>query len=189
MPPARLPPLPTLLVISMPLQHVPPQSEEEERTSLSFPLIRHVGGWFVFSSSYQIVCVLSLWHVAQHWEQCIFSIIRKVSERRALFAASISPVFCFVPVKCVSLVSPASDRSRVCQNKESQLLQMGPRCLAAWVIFLQEPGKAADANKRGCVSLTRFSISVFSEPEACFLTCLCPFPEPGQTLLSDPLST
>lgn len=92
MPPARLPPLPTLLVISMSLQHVPPQSEEEERTSLSFHLIRHVGGCFVFFSSHQIVCVLSLWHVAQHWEQCIFSIIRGVSERRSVRSLHLSCV-------------------------------------------------------------------------------------------------
>lgn len=92
MPPARLPPLPTLLVISMSLQHVPPQSEEEERTSLSFHLIRHVGGCFVFFPSHQIVCVLSLWHVAQHWEQCIFSIIRGVSERRSVRSLHLSCV-------------------------------------------------------------------------------------------------
>lgn len=90
MPPARLPPLPTLLVISMSLQHVPPQSEEEERTSLSFHLIRHVGGCFVFFSSHQIVCILSLWHVAQHWEQCIFSIIRGVSERHSVRSLHLS---------------------------------------------------------------------------------------------------
>lgn len=92
MPPARLPPFPTLLVMSMSLQHVPPQSEEEERTSLSFHLIRHVGGCFVFFSSHQIVCVLSLWHVAQHWEQCIFSIIREVSERRSVRSLHLSCV-------------------------------------------------------------------------------------------------
>lgn len=90
MPPARLPPFPTLLVMSMSLQHVPPQSEEEERTNLSFHLIRHVGGCFVFFSSHQIVCVLSLWHVAQHWEQCIFSIIRGVSERRSVRSLHLS---------------------------------------------------------------------------------------------------
>lgn len=93
--PARLPPLPTLLVISMSLQHVPPQSEEEKNTRLPFHLIRHVGSWFVFFSSHQIVCVLSLWHVAQHWEQCIFSITRKVSERRSVRSLSLSCVlFC-----------------------------------------------------------------------------------------------
>lgn len=153
MPPARLPPLPTLLVISMSLQHVPPQSEEEERTSLSFHLIRHVGGCFVFFPSHQIVCVLSLWHVAQHWEQCIFSIIRGVSERRSVRSLHLS---------CVLF------RSReMCQF--GKLLQIAHTCVKTrslsfcrWVPDAWQRGSFSSKNqerlpmrtRRGCVSLT-----------------------------------